>query len=194
MKPDCQQVRRWLDDCERRPLPPDLKAHAASCPTCRAGVEAEEALREHLAEAPPIEPSRRAAILAHVSAATASTPRAGKRRRLLLWSLAPLAAAAAIVLAVVLAWPHPPRTPISPTEVFGDFLGPMVNFLPPPGQPENAARQPASGKEPSTADNVLATFWSDIEGPLTVALGAMEAPRVAAGLAPAAQNTKPQTR
>ena len=189
MKPDCQQVRRWLNDFERRPLPPDLKAHAASCPTCRAGVEAEEALREHLAEAPPLEPSRRAAILAHVQAATASTPRAGKRRRLLWWSWAPLAAAAAIVLAVVLAWPHPPRTQISPTEVFGDFLGPMVNFLPPA-----AAPQPTSGKEPSTADNVLATFWSDIEGPLTVALGAMEAPRVAAGLAPAAQDTKPQTR
>jgi len=188
MKPDCQRIREWLDDTERHPLPPDLKAHAASCPTCRASVEAEETLRENLAEAPLLEPSRRAAILAHVSAA-ASAPRAGKRRRLLRWSLAPLAAAAAIVLAVVLAWPHPPRTPISPTEVFGDLLGPMANFLPPP-----AAPQPTSAKEPSTADNVLATFWSDIEGPLTVALGAMEAPRVAAGLAPAAQNTKPQTR
>ena len=189
MKPECQRIREWLDDLDRRPLPPDLETHAASCPTCRAGVEAEEALREHLSEAPPIEPSRRAAILAHVSAATASAPRAGKRRRLLLWSLAPLAAAAAIVLAVVLAWPHPPRTPISPTEVFGDFLGPIANFV-----PTSEAPQPTSGKEPSTADNVLATFWSDIEGPLTVALGAMEAPRVAAGLAPAAQNPKPQTR
>jgi len=189
MKPECEQIRQWLDDLDRRPLPPDLKVHVASCPACRASVEAEEALREHLGEAAPLAPVRRAEIVARVLAATASAPRARNRRRPLWWSLAPLAAAAAIALVVVLAWPHPPRTPISPTEVFGDFLGPMANFVPPAETP-----RPTAGKEPSTTDDVLTTFWGDIEGPLTVALSAMEAPRVAAGLAPAAKDPKPQTR
>ena len=189
MKSECEQIRQWLDDLDRRPLPHNLKAHAAACPACRAGVEAEEALREHLGEAPPLEPVRRAEIVARVMAAAATAPQARNRRRPLWWSLAPLAAAAAIVLVVLLAWPHAPRTPISPTEVFGDFLGPMANLVPPAAGP-----QPTSAKEPSTADDVLTTFWGDIEGPLTVALSAMEAPRAAAGLAPAAQNPKPQTR
>jgi len=188
MKPECEQIRQRLDDLERRPLPPDLKAHAASCPACRASVEAEEALREHLGEAAPLAPVRRAEIVARVMAATAAAPRVRHRRRPLWWSLAPLAAAAAIVLVVVLAWPHPPRTPISPTEVFGDFLGPLANFTLPIETPQTPE------KEPSTTDNILATFWGDLETPLTVAMGALEAPRAAAGIAPAAQNPKPQTR
>lgn len=189
MKPECEQIRQWLDDLERQPLPPDLKTHAASCPACRASIEAEEALREHLGEAAPLAAVRRAEIVARVMAATAAAPRTRNRRRPLWWSLAPLAAAAAIALVVVLAWPHPPRTPISPTEVFGDFLGPMANLVPPAAGP-----QVTPAKEPSTADDVLATFWGDLQGPLTVALNAMEAPRAAAGLAPAAKDPKPQTR
>jgi hypothetical protein len=185
MKPECEQIREWLDDAGRRPLPPALEAHAASCASCRAGVEAEEALREHLAAAPPLDAARRASIMTHVLAA-ASAKRARGRSRLLWWSWAPLAAAAAIVLAVLLAWPHAPRNPILPTEIFGDFLGPLADLMPPV-----AAPQPAAAQELSTTDDVLATFWSDFEGPLTVAQGAMEAPRVAAGLTPAAQNPKP---
>jgi len=109
--------------------------------------------------------------------------------RLLRWSWVPLAAAAAIVLAVFLGQPQKPRTPISPTEVFGDFLGPMANFVAPAETP-----QQTPGKEPSTTDDILAAFWGDLEGPLTVALASMEAPRAAAGIEPAAQNPKPQAR
>jgi hypothetical protein len=100
----------------------------------------------------------------------------GRRsRRLLRWSWMPLAAAAAIILAVVLAWPPAPRTPILPTELFGDFLGPLAEISPPE---ENIA--PAAPAESSTTEDVLGAFWADFEGPLSVALGAMEAPRAAA--------------
>ena len=184
MKPECERIREWLDDLDdRRPLPPDLETHAALCPTCGTSVTAEQALRDGLGAVAPLDPARRAAMVARALAAPARQSRS--LSRILLWSAAPLAAAAAIVLAVFLAWPHAPRNPISPTEVFGDVLGPFAYFVPPVTASE------ATAKEPSTTDNVLATFWSDLEGPLTVAMGAMEAPRAAAGLAPAAQNPKP---
>jgi hypothetical protein len=186
MKPACEQIREWLDDLDRRPLPAGLKTHAASCAACRANVAAEEALRDGLGAAAPLAPAHRAAILAHVLAKPAAAPRrrsfAGK---LLRWSWAPLAAAAAIVLAVFLAQPQTPRTPILPTDLFGDFLGPLANLVP----PESAPQAPA-GADASAMDSVLATFWGDFEGPLAVAQGAMEAPRIAAGLTPAAQNPK----
>jgi len=184
MNPECERICDWLDDLDCRRLPPDLEAHAASCPACGPSVAAEQALREGLGNVAPLDPARRAAILTHILAAPARRSR--NLSRILWWSWAPLAAAAAIILVVFLAWPQAPRTPILPTEVFGDFLGPIANLLP----PVETTQAPAEA-EPSTADNVLATFWSDLEGPLTVAQGAMEAPRAAAGLTPAARNPKP---
>ena len=188
MNPECERIRQWLDEVQRRPLPPDLEAHAASCPSCRASVGAEQALREHLSATAPLDPARRTVLMEGILTASAAAPRV-RRMRLLRWSWVPLAAAAAIVLAVFLGQPQKPRTPISPTEVFGDFLGPMANFVAPAETP-----QQTPGKEPSTTDDILAAFWGDLEGPLTVALASMEAPRAAAGIEPAAQNPKPQAR
>jgi len=186
MNPECERIRDWLDGLDCRPLPPDLEAHAASCPACGTSVTAEQTLRDGLGATPPLDAARRAAMVAHALAAPAQQSRG--RGRFLWWSWAPLAAAAAIVLVVILAWPQAPRNPISPTEVFGDFLGPLANFTLPIETPQTPE------KEPSTTDNILATFWGDLETPLTVAMGALEAPRAAAGIAPAAQNPKPQTR
>ena len=176
MKTPCEQIRQWLDDTDRPPLPADLRVHAASCDACRAAVAAEQSLRAGLGAGAAIDAARRAALMEKIAGSPCA---AGRRtRRLVRWSWAPLAAAAAIVLAVVLTWPPAPRTPMLPTELFGDFLGPLAGISPPPDI------APAAPGESSTTEDVLGAFWADFEGPLSVALGAMEAPRAAARPAP----------
>ena len=169
METPCDRIREWLDNGDRPPLPVDLEAHIGVCPVCRRSVAVERALRKGLRAGAAIDAGRRSALMEKI----AGSPSAGRRTRLARWSWAPLAAAAAIVLAVVLAWPQPPRTPILPTELFGDFLGPLAKI----SAPDIA---PAAPSEGATTDDVLGAFWADFEGPLSVALGAMEAPRAAA--------------
>ena len=175
MEPLCGCTREWLDNGDRPPLPVDLEAHIGVCPVCRRSVAVERALRKGLRAGAALDAARRATLMEKI----AGSPRgAGRRSRLARWSWVPLAAAAAIILAVVLAWPPAPRTPILPTELFGDFLGPLAEISPPPDI------APAAPSESSTTEDVLGAFWADFEGPISVARGAMEAPRAAARPAP----------
>ena len=171
METPCDCIREWLDNGDRPPLPVDLEAHIGVCPVCRRSVAVERALRKGLRAGAALDAARRSALMEKIAGSPCG---AGRRARLARWSWAPLAAAAAIVLAVVLTWPPAPRTPILPTELFGDFLGPLAEISPPPDV------APAAPSESSTTEDVLGAFWADFEGPLSVALGAMEAPRAAA--------------
>jgi hypothetical protein len=175
MKTPCDCIREWLDDGDHPPLPVDLEAHIGVCLVCRRSVAVERALRKGLGAGAAIDAARRSALMEKIAGSPCG---AGRRARLARWSWAPLAAAAAIILAVVLAWPPAPHTPILPTELFGDFLGPLAKISPPPDI------APAAPSESSTTEDVLGAFWADFEGPLSVARGAMEAPRAAARPAP----------
>ncbi|MBM4017954.1 MAG: hypothetical protein FJ288_06430 [Planctomycetes bacterium] len=187
MKTPCDRIGEWLDDETRPPIAADLAAHAPGCDACRNPVALERALREGLRDVAAPDAARRAALVNGIlRASSAAPPASGRRGRTVFWSWAAIAAAAAIILAAVLAWPQVPRNPISPTEVFGDFLGPLVMLVPPAPQEDAATAPPAPSAEVLTADDVFGVFWSDFEGPLAVALGAMEAPRVAAGIPAAA--------
>ena len=196
MKTPCEQVREWMDDLDRPALPVDLEAHAAVCPACRPGVTVEATLREGLGAGAAVDPARRATLMQKALAAPAASHAAatadpGRRparpaRRLLRWSWLPLAAAAAVILALALAWPAGPRNPILLTEVFGDFLGPLVNLA----LPETAPAAPAEGAEVLPAQDVLGTFWEDFEGPIAVAQGALEAPRAAVAVPAAPVKTE----
>jgi hypothetical protein len=179
MKTPCEQIRQWLDNGDRPPLPAALEAHVGVCPVCRRSVTVERALRQGLRAGAALDAARRSALMEKIAGSPSGAAIGRRSRRLLRWSWAALAAAAAIILAVVLTWPPAPRTPILPTELFGDFLGPLAEMSPPE---ENIA--PAAPAESSTTEDVLGAFWADFEGPLSVALGAMEAPRAAARPAP----------
>ena len=171
---ECERINQWLDEVPEQALASDLAAHAAQCETCRRRLAIEESM--HLLGAGvTLEPQRRAALVDRIVAAPVQAARG--RSRVLRWSWAPLAAAAAIVLAVVFLWPAQPREPILPTQILGDLLGPLASI-------ETASAEPAPS--PQTADDssplgsVFGSFWGDLEGPVAVGLAAMEAPRAAA--------------
>jgi hypothetical protein len=181
----CRLIEQWLDEApDAPPLARDLEAHAAACETCARRLAIDRTLRERLAAGATLEPAHRADLVARVLAANA--PAARRPRRLPRWSWAPVAAAAAVVLALVVFQPMK-RPPILPTEVFGYFLGPIADMFPPPSpEPAQPAQPVQTEEDVPTMETIFGAFWTDLEGPLTVVLGAMEAPRAAAAQEPAA--------
>jgi len=171
---ECERINQWLAEAPEQALASDLAAHAAQCETCRGRMAVEEAM--HLLGAgATLERRRRSALVDRIVAAPVQAARG--RSRVLRWSWAPLAAAAAIILAVVFLWPAQPREPILPTQILGDLLGPLASLSPAPAEP---APSPQTAEDSSPLGSVFESFWGDLEGPVSIGLAAMEAPRAAA--------------
>ena len=178
---ECKRINQWLDEAPEQALASDLAAHAAQCETCRRRMAVEEAM--HLLGAgATLERQRRSALVDRIVAAPGQATRG--RSRVLRWSWAPLAAAAAIILAVVFLWPAQPREPILPTQILGDLLGPLASMSPASAEPTPV---PQAADDSSPLGSVLTSFWGDLEGPVSIGLAAMEAPRAAASR-PAVEN------
>jgi hypothetical protein len=190
MNRECDRVERWLADLGELAAPAaDLAAHAETCPACCRRLEMERTLRERLGAGAELDPARRAALVAGILAP--QTPTARSRRRILRWSWAGVAAAAA-VLVIVLAIPKH-RPPIQPTDVLGDLMGPLaVTALPAAPAAHSAPRENTEGGAPSASalpilNSAMAALWGDFEGPVSIGIGVMEAPRVAAAIPPTAE-------
>jgi hypothetical protein len=177
MTHECDKIRVWLDDPALEPLAPDLRAHAAACEACGRAVALETAMRAGLGAAAELDADHQGMLLDRI-APVAATSHIARRRWP--WAAGVAAAAAAVVLGIVIFRPEQ-RQPISPTEVFGDLVGPLADFSPPP--PQVAA--PAD-TNPVPFRKVLAAFFSDLETPINVGLGALGTPQPAAGAKPAA--------
>jgi hypothetical protein len=176
MNPDCEQFLRWLDEGRPDGLTPPLEAHAAGCDTCRRRLALDRTLRERLGTGADLEGARRAALVDRILAAVPAAPAARRHPiRHVRWAAA-LALAAALVVAAMVFWPRPVE-PTSPTEVFGDLLGPLANMAPP-----QIAATPESQDAPLPLGNVLSALWGDLQGPVAVGLNALEAPRAAAAV------------
>jgi len=166
---ECDRVLRWLNETDDPTAPAGSEAHAAVCETCRRHLEMERTLRGRLGAGAALEPAHRTALLDKITAA----PRAaGRRRWLRRWSWVPVAAAAAVILAFLLV--PETREPIPPTDIIADLLGPFAEAAPVEEPPAPKA------EEELPLGQVLAAFWADFEGPLSVGRGALEAPRAAA--------------
>jgi len=149
----------------------------AACSQC--------ALPQALADKPPVAPAL---------GSTSGTPdwcksamERGRRRRWP-WAAGAAAVAAAVILSLTIFRPEH-RQPVSPTELFGSLLGPLADFTPPPTQaaaPADTHPSPASPLGP-----VLAAFWGDFEGPLSVGLDALRAPAAVAGRQPVSAASPP---
>lgn len=171
MTTDCRRVDEWLDEMPEPTAPPAaLEAHAAECDECRGRLDFERLLRDRLGAGAELDAAHRAVLVAKITAA------AGVKRRpmrLLRWSWLPLAAAAAVTLAIVY-WPvH--REPIPPSDIFGDLIGPLATMTP-------VSAPAAKAEEESPLTLALAALWGDFDGPLAIGRAAIEAPRAAAGL------------
>jgi hypothetical protein len=171
---ECERINQWLDEAPEQALAGDLAAHAAQCETCRRRLAFEESM--HLLGAgATLDPQRRSALVEKIVAAPVQAARGGSR--VPRWSWAPIAAAAAIIMAVVFLWPAQPREPILPTQILGDLLGPLASLSPASAEP---APSPETADDSSPLGSVFESFWGDLEGPVAVGLAAMEAPRAAA--------------
>ena len=189
MSPECDRFQHWLDEAPNLTPAGAMAAHAAACETCRRLLAIETGLRRLGGDA-AVAPARRAALVERI--APARKRQARPLVRMLRWSW-PVAAAAAVVVAVVLLWPAPARhAPVSVTEIFGDLLGPLAEAK----APEVSVPAPGATLETAVSDtavdllglnDVFAAVWGDLEGPLTIALDAMEAPRAAAAVRPSAK-------
>jgi hypothetical protein len=127
------------------------------------------------AAAASLSPQRRAALVDRV-APRAAGRRSGWAARL---SWGAVAAAAAVVVAALALWPEP-TAPVSPSLVFGDLLGPMMDLVPAP-----AAETPAPAAEEEeivSLTGAASSVWEGLSAPLSIAVTAWEAPRVAAVL------------
>lgn len=134
-----------------------------------------------LGEGAELAPARRAALLERIAPAQAGASR--RRARIIRLSWGALAAAAAILVAAVVLWPER-REPISPTELFADLFGPLPQIA-----TAGATTTAPAQEESSPFGAVLSAFWGDLEGPLTIAVNAIEAPRALASVEPAGRMT-----
>jgi hypothetical protein len=125
----------------------------------------------------------RAALRGRILAAPAKRP----AFRLLRWSWAPLAAAAAVVLTVLVFHPFTksPVAPTLPSDLLADILGPLPYIG--SSAPEASDATPAAA-ESSPMGDILSAFLGDFEGPMNVALGTLDASRAA--VAPRAADAK----
>lgn len=180
MNPTCERLREWLEAGPEGGPPPALEAHATGCETCRRRLALDRALCDRLGAEADLAPARRAALVARIAPAPAVAP--ARRVRPVRWPLSALAVAAAAVLAALVFWP-PQVAPTLPTDVFGDLLGPLAEVTP------QAPGAPAAEEDSSPLSLVLAAFWGDLEGPMAIGVGALEAPRTAAGI----ESAPPQT-
>jgi len=171
----CEQFSEWLDDVPEQPLSDALAAHAASCEACRRQLALERSMQSGLPAGASLDPSRRAALRGRILAAPAKRP----AFRLLRWSWAPLAAAAAIVLAVLVFHPFTKSAvaPTLPSDLLADILGPLPYIdSSDPAKPDAA---PTAATESSPMGDLLSAFLGDFEGPMKVALGTLDASRAA---------------
>lgn len=122
---------------------------------------------ERLGQGADLAPARRAALLERLAPAAARAPR--RRRWIIPVSL--VTAAAAVVVVALLAWPARRYDPIPPTAIFADLLGPVADMETP-----TAPAAPVQD-ESSPLNDVLAALWSDLEGPVAIAMDAFEAPK-----------------
>ena len=122
---------------------------------------------ERLGRGADLTPARRTALLERLAPAASRAPR--RRRWVIPVSLA--TAAAAVVVAALLLWPARRYDPIPPTAIFADLLGPVAE-METPATPAAPVQD-----ESSPLNDMLASLWSDLEGPLAIAMDAFEAPK-----------------
>jgi hypothetical protein len=193
MNDPCRRIEEFLQGPAERPIPEDLKRHAAGCEACREPLALDEALRNRLDAGADLDPPHRRDLVekilrAPVAPSARATAATTKTRRRWPWAVAAGALAAAAVLVLFVTMRPPPRESIRPTDVFADLLGPLPDLVGP--AEEKAA--PAAAEESST-DNPLAFMTGDWEGPLALGRAALEAPlSVVPGEKPAPSTDKPR--
>jgi hypothetical protein len=144
----------------------------------------ESTMRSGLGAGATLGPQERAALVDRI---VPSIPqKAGGARLILRWSWA-AAAAAAVILAVVMLWPaHPHHPPVLLTDIFADLLGPLAQASTSAPETPTITQAADSEADPLGLSRVVSAVWGDIQGPLTIGLDAMEAPRAAASVPPSA--------
>jgi hypothetical protein len=202
MTPECRKVSEHLDIAPDEPLSVQLSAHATQCPVCRRQVAIERDLRQGLGAGTKLDPARRAALLDQIAGAW---PMPIVRRRNVivrwLWLPATAAVAAAVLLAV---FHHPAKTVIDEPNITGAGGQTQVGLNPVPTPPKTVKSRPAipptqilanwfgpmtEATKPLTsstvnttettgpAAGVLLSLLGDLDGPVAIARGALEAPR-----------------